>query len=278
MTAGRAWQRARCSVAALVLGLAACSAERPAPVEDRARAGVDEAGCRRPRPSRRPRAPAVAAADTYVVKRGDTLYSIALDNGVDWRELAGWNQITDPSRLQRRPGAAGPPAARPGRRHGEPGRAGAPDRRPTAWAPRAPARRCPRRPPPRRAGSRPSRRACGSPTRTRISRRSSVRDAARAAIAPEARGAATGRRGQARAPAGREARGAPARGEARARRRATSASTGRGRRPGRWSATSTARRNKGVDIARPGRRSGLCLRAPGKSSTAAKEFLRTASS
>jgi lipoprotein NlpD len=34
------------------------------------------------------------------VKRGDTLYSIALDNGVDWRELAGWNQITDPSRMQ----------------------------------------------------------------------------------------------------------------------------------------------------------------------------------
>jgi lipoprotein NlpD len=34
------------------------------------------------------------------VKRGDTLYSIALDNGADWRELAGWNQITDPSRLQ----------------------------------------------------------------------------------------------------------------------------------------------------------------------------------
>jgi lipoprotein NlpD len=34
------------------------------------------------------------------VKRGDTLYSIALDNGADWRELAAWNQITDPSRLQ----------------------------------------------------------------------------------------------------------------------------------------------------------------------------------
>jgi lipoprotein NlpD len=34
------------------------------------------------------------------VKRGDTLYSIALDNGLDWRELAGWNQITDPSRMQ----------------------------------------------------------------------------------------------------------------------------------------------------------------------------------
>jgi len=85
--------------AALVLALAACTASRPAPVEDRARS---------PAPAKpAPAAPGVAGApaasvqpDTYVVKRGDTLYSIALDSGVDWRELAGWNQITDPSRLQ----------------------------------------------------------------------------------------------------------------------------------------------------------------------------------
>jgi lipoprotein NlpD len=85
--------------AALALALAGCTAKRPAPVEDRAQA---------PTPTKpAPAAPAEAAAqgapasaDTYVVKRGDTLYSIALDNGVDWRELAGWNQIADPSRLQ----------------------------------------------------------------------------------------------------------------------------------------------------------------------------------
>jgi lipoprotein NlpD len=34
------------------------------------------------------------------VKRGDTLYSIALDQGVDWRELASWNQLADPTKLQ----------------------------------------------------------------------------------------------------------------------------------------------------------------------------------
>jgi lipoprotein NlpD len=34
------------------------------------------------------------------VRRGDTLYSIALDHGVDWRELAAWNQITDPSKMR----------------------------------------------------------------------------------------------------------------------------------------------------------------------------------
>src|SRR4030095_13563479 len=30
---------------------------------------------------------------TYVVKRGDTLYKIALDNGLDYRELAAWDAI-----------------------------------------------------------------------------------------------------------------------------------------------------------------------------------------
>ncbi len=85
--------------ATLALALAGCIASRPAPVEDRARS---------PAPAKpalgapgAAGAPAASAQpDTYVVKRGETLYSIALDNGVDWRELAGWNQITDPSRLQ----------------------------------------------------------------------------------------------------------------------------------------------------------------------------------
>jgi lipoprotein NlpD len=83
-------------VAALALGLAACSASRPAPVEDRGRPPA----AAKPAPAAPPAAAPAATADTYVVKRGDTLYSIALDNGVDWRELAGWNQITDPSRMQ----------------------------------------------------------------------------------------------------------------------------------------------------------------------------------
>jgi lipoprotein NlpD len=33
------------------------------------------------------------APATYVVKRGDTLYQIALDHGLDYRELAAWNGI-----------------------------------------------------------------------------------------------------------------------------------------------------------------------------------------
>jgi lipoprotein NlpD len=33
----------------------------------------------------------------YRVKRGDTLASIALEHGLDWREMAQWNQISDPN-------------------------------------------------------------------------------------------------------------------------------------------------------------------------------------
>lgn len=46
-------------------------------------------------------APTVRAADprpeTYTVKRGDTLYGIALDHGLDYRELADWNGLSNPN-------------------------------------------------------------------------------------------------------------------------------------------------------------------------------------
>jgi lipoprotein NlpD len=35
----------------------------------------------------------------YVVRRGDTLYSIALDHGADYREVAQWNGLDDPTRI-----------------------------------------------------------------------------------------------------------------------------------------------------------------------------------
>jgi lipoprotein NlpD len=51
--------------------------------------------------------------DFYTVKKGDTLHSIALDQGLDYRDLAAWNSITDPNRIAvdqqlrlRPPGAA----------------------------------------------------------------------------------------------------------------------------------------------------------------------------
>ena len=58
------------------------------------------------------RAPAVAAPEaapvvdtrpeTYTVKRGDTLFSIALDQGHDYKDLVAWNDLDNPNRL--RPG------------------------------------------------------------------------------------------------------------------------------------------------------------------------------
>jgi lipoprotein NlpD len=38
--------------------------------------------------------------DLYTVQRGDTLYSIALDHGLAYRDLAAWNDLTDPNMLR----------------------------------------------------------------------------------------------------------------------------------------------------------------------------------
>ena len=69
-----------------VLLVAGCSMTRPpAPVDDRRPSSAQA----KP-PATAPAAAAPRAAG-YVVKRGDTLYSIALETGVDHRELARWN-------------------------------------------------------------------------------------------------------------------------------------------------------------------------------------------
>jgi lipoprotein NlpD len=48
-----------------------------------------------------PGAPASSSPTGYYqVKRGDTLYSIALDHGADPRDLVQWNRLDNPSRLQ----------------------------------------------------------------------------------------------------------------------------------------------------------------------------------
>jgi lipoprotein NlpD len=41
--------------------------------------------------------PAEIMPESYVVKRGETLYGIALDHGLDYRELADWNGISNPN-------------------------------------------------------------------------------------------------------------------------------------------------------------------------------------
>jgi lipoprotein NlpD len=90
--------RSACT-AALVAALASCaSPPSSAPVVDRtARAGA-------------PKTPPVAMVNApvpvtlpdgyYQVKRGDTLYSIALENGADYREVALWNALDDPTKIR----------------------------------------------------------------------------------------------------------------------------------------------------------------------------------
>jgi lipoprotein NlpD len=97
-------------MAALLLSGCESPAPKPAPVVDR----VPETARK---PQRKP-----GGVDTrpeyYTVKRGDTLYGIALDQGLDYRELAAWNGLTEMNRITigqqlrlRPPGAASPPPA-----------------------------------------------------------------------------------------------------------------------------------------------------------------------
>ena len=96
----------RAATLAMVLAaalLAACAGPRiSAPVFDR----------KPPRAVVPPRAPVAAPAGVpqaatapapdgfYVVKSGDTLYSIALDHGADYREVAQWNGLEDATRIR----------------------------------------------------------------------------------------------------------------------------------------------------------------------------------
>ena len=72
-----------------------CTSRQPAPVSERSPAATP------PIP-----APAVAAGQSdprpefYTVRKGDTLYTIALDLGLDYKELAEWNLLDNPDRIR----------------------------------------------------------------------------------------------------------------------------------------------------------------------------------
>jgi lipoprotein NlpD len=87
----------RLAIFAIALVLAGCAARRPAPVTDRMGAPpsppVAEA-------TPAPEVPADKPVATHVVKRGETLVSIALQHGLDYRELAAWNNVTNPNRIE----------------------------------------------------------------------------------------------------------------------------------------------------------------------------------
>jgi lipoprotein NlpD len=77
--------------------LAGCTVRAPAPVEDRAPSAAPVTTA--PSPAEVKPAPDEKPVPTHTVKRGETLVGIALQYGLDYRELAAWNNIVNPNVL-----------------------------------------------------------------------------------------------------------------------------------------------------------------------------------
>lgn len=89
-------------LAVTLLALAGCAGPRyGAPVEERGAAKAPPAAAKAPLPAKGGTAPpgADGRPQVYVVKKGDTLYSIALEHGMDYKELAAINGIDNPGAL-----------------------------------------------------------------------------------------------------------------------------------------------------------------------------------
>ena len=80
------------SLSALTTG---CSVRRGAPVFERG-AGSKSAAAASRSSGDSVRSAGDVRPEFYTVRKGDTLFSIALDQGLDYRELADWNGISDP--------------------------------------------------------------------------------------------------------------------------------------------------------------------------------------
>ena len=82
--------------------VAGCASSRPAPVVERTapqkQAAAAPARAAAPATKSGPRP--VEGFEFYTVKPGDTLYSIALEHGLDYRELASWNGLDNPGALR----------------------------------------------------------------------------------------------------------------------------------------------------------------------------------
>jgi len=87
----------RLALGVAFLVLAGCAARGPAPVVERA-APTPPPVVDLPAPA--PEPAIEKPAPTHVVKRGETLASIALQHGLEYRELAAWNNIVNPNRLE----------------------------------------------------------------------------------------------------------------------------------------------------------------------------------
>jgi len=80
--------------------LAGCASRAPAPMGAPSVPVVVEGGAGTAPPAVAPTAPATGREGYYVVKKGDTLRKIAQDQGRDYRQIAAWNNLTDPNKLE----------------------------------------------------------------------------------------------------------------------------------------------------------------------------------
>jgi lipoprotein NlpD len=84
--------------------LAACAAPRPAPVSDARPAADGNApiAAKAVEPAAAVAEPAkpVVPPPMHIVQRGETLYSIAMQHALDYRELAAWNNIVNPALIR----------------------------------------------------------------------------------------------------------------------------------------------------------------------------------
>lgn len=70
--------------------LVGCFSQQPVPSVDRSSTAQSRAGV----------APQPSGPGYYTVKRGDTLYRIALENGQDYKDVAAWNNIANASAIK----------------------------------------------------------------------------------------------------------------------------------------------------------------------------------
>jgi lipoprotein NlpD len=84
-------------VPVLCLLLASCAGTRPAPVEVRPPVGALPTAASVTPPAA---VAAVPRPGVHVVEKGDTLFSIALEHGQDWRDLVIWNRLENPNLIK----------------------------------------------------------------------------------------------------------------------------------------------------------------------------------
>lgn len=73
--------------------LTACADHPPAPVSERAVSSNEAVASK-------PASPVPVGGEFYTVKKGDTLYSIALEHGHDYKDIAAWNNVDNPNRIR----------------------------------------------------------------------------------------------------------------------------------------------------------------------------------